>query len=110
MKYRNLLIVFLVMLLLWCACKPLPQGTLIKSSLSPNGQCQVNAFLCDGGATVDQAIRAEAVFLDTGKSRNIYWQYHAYDAQIEWISDELVIVNGITLNTLHDMYDYRKSP
>lgn len=101
------LIVCLLFLVIGCLSR-LPTGTLIKSSVSPNGTYVVNAYLCDGGATVDQAIRAEAVHVETGKSRNIYWQYHAYDAQIEWLDDNVVTVNGITLNVMHDMYDYRK--
>ena len=109
MKFRVLLIVLLITLLFWWFfINPLPEGVQIASSLSPNGKYQVNAYLCDGGATVDQAIRAEVMFLDSGKSRNIYWQYHAYDAQIQWISDDQVVINDITLNIFHDMYDYRK--
>lgn len=109
MKRQYLLLAGLVMLLILSGCsQSLPEGTLIKSSVSPNGKYQVNAYLCDGGATVDQAVRAEVVFIDTSETRNIYWQYHAYDAQIEWVSDELVTVNDITLNIFHDMYDYRK--
>lgn len=109
MKTKYVLIFILVLLLFWCVSnKPLPEGKLILSSLSPNSMYQVNAYLCDGGATVDQSIRAEVVIVSTGKTRNIYWQYHAYDAEINWISDELVSINGITLNVLEDMYDYRK--
>ncbi len=109
MKAKYGLICLLVLLLLVCVInKPLPEGKLIMSSLSPNGTYQVNAYLCDGGATVDQSIRAEVVTVSTGKARDIYWQYHAYDAEIHWISDEVVSVNGITLNVLEDRYDYRK--
>lgn len=108
MKYRYVLVLLLVLLLFWCMCnKPLPEGTFIKSSVSPSGLYQINVYLCDGGATVDQAIRAEVVIRNTGNARNIYWQYHAHDADIEWLSDELVIVNDVTLNVLNDMYDYR---
>ncbi len=109
MKAKYGLICLLVLLLLVCVInKPLPEEKLIMSSLSPNGTYQVNAYLCDGGATVDQSIRAEVVTVSTGKARDIYWQYHAYDAEIHWISDEVVSVNGITLNVLEDRYDYRK--
>lgn len=113
MKLKFLLIftpiVLIMLLLLIGLCgNTLPEGTLIAESLSPNGLYQVNAYLCDGGATVDQSIRAEVVNVNNGKTRNIYWQYHAYDARIQWISEEIVVVNGITLNVLTDMYDYRK--
>lgn len=109
MKKRCFLITLIVCLFILTGCYArLPAGNFIKSSVSPNGTYVVNAYLCDGGATVDQAIRAEVVHVETGESRNIYWQYHAYDAQIEWLADDIVTVNGITLNVMYDMYDYRK--
>lgn len=110
MKLRRILIPLLLVLLLilYLSNLPLPEGELIMSSVSPNGLYQVNGYRCDGGATVNWAIRAEVVTISTGKKRNIYWKYHAYDVEIKWISDELVCVNGVTLNIHSDMYDYRK--
>lgn len=103
-----LLVLAILLFLLTSTTILLPEGELIASSTSPNGMYQVNAYLCNGGATVDQAIRAEVVTVSTGSKRNIYWKYHDYDAEIVWISDEIVSVNSITLNVLSDTYDYRK--
>ena len=68
----------------------------------------MNAYRWDGGATTDTAIRGEVESLETGQKRNIYWQYHEYSAEIKWVSDEIVVFNGVTLNVKNDMYDYRK--
>ena len=87
----------------------LPTGELICTSTSPNGDYIIQAYLCDGGATTDQAIRAEVLNNASGKVRNIYWQYHAYEADIEWLSDTLVRINGVELDVRTDAYDYRKN-
>lgn len=90
-------------------CRRLPEGTLIKSSTSPTDRYRVNAYLVDGGATTDFAIRAEVVDEYTGKKRNIYWNYHESDADLLWISNDTININGIVLNVTTDMYDFRKS-
>ena len=111
MKRKYIFIIFFVLIIVLIAfivSNRLPEGTFIKSSTSPNGKYKVNAYLADGGATVDFAIRAEVVYLETGKSRNIYWQYHADSAQMKCLSDDVVEINGMALNVLHDMYDYRR--
>ena len=97
MKLRNLLILFLPMLLIILyGSSHIPEGKLITSSVSPNGTYKVNAYRWDGGATTDTAIRGEVESLETGQKRN------------KWVSDEIVVFNGVTLNVKNDMYDYRK--
>ena len=86
----------------------LPVSELIRTSSSPNGNYTIMAYLCDVGATTDQAIRAEVLDDVSGKVRNIYWQYHAYDAEITWLSDTLVRINDVELDVRTDSYDYRK--
>ena len=81
MKLRNLLILFLPMLLIILyGSSHIPEGKLITSSVSPNGTYKVNAYRWDGGATTDTAIRGEVESLETGQKRNIYWQYNEYGA------------------------------
>ena len=111
---KKLLVLFLVLALVY-ACiviyhraTTLPTGKLICTSTSQNGDYTIQAYLCDGGATTDQAIRAEVLNNASGKVRNIYWQYHAYDADIEWLSDTKVRINGVELDVRTDVYDYRK--
>lgn len=85
----------------------LPQGELLNSFDSPNGTYTVNIYLCNGGATVDYAVRGELKNNIDGSQHNIYWNYHEDHAEVEWIDDETVIINGIQLNVLTEIYDFR---
>ena len=85
----------------------LPEGELILSSDSPNGQYRVDAFLCSGNATTDFSVRCAVIEISSNKSRNIYWQYHQETAEINWIDETTVKINGIKLNVITDAYDWR---
>ncbi len=85
----------------------LPQGEFMCGVESPNGEYTVNAYLCNGGATVAYAVRGEVVNNETGKKRNIYWDYKIKTAEIEWINNDVVSINGHVLNIHTDSYDYR---
>ena len=102
------LVVICIGITIYHRATTLPAGELIGSSTSPNGDYTIQAYLCDGGATTDQAIRAEVLNNTSGKVRNIYRQYHAYEADIKWLSDTLVRINGVELDVRTDAYDYRK--
>ena len=85
----------------------LPHGEFMYEVESPNGEYTVNAYLCNGGATVAYAVRGEVVNNETGKKRNIYWDYKIKTAEIEWINNDVVSINGHVLNIHTDSYDYR---
>ena len=79
---------------------------LVASYPSPNEVHMVNVYVCAGNATVADSIRAEVI---TGaKTRNIYWQYDETDCLCEWLSDEIICINGKVLNVLSDTYDCRQ--
>lgn len=80
---------------------------IIKEISSPDEQYTVTAYLNNGGATTDYAVLCTVKNNGTGKMRNIYWNYHCYDAVIEWKDERTVIINGIELDVLKDTYDYR---
>lgn len=80
---------------------------IIQKVASPNGTYTVTAYLNDGGATTDYAVLCSVKSNDQGKEKNIYWQYHCYDASIVWIDDETIQINGVELNVKKDTYDYR---
>jgi hypothetical protein len=42
-------------------------------------------------------------------SKIIYWQKNCTDNQVQWIDNEHVKINGVTLNIYKDTYDYRRS-
>jgi Family of unknown function (DUF5412) len=62
----------------------LPAGDCIGSYDSPDKFYTVKAYLCNGGATVDFAVRSEVTYNKVWYRlpRNIYWQYHCRDATV----------------------------
>lgn len=85
----------------------LPEGELIGVYDSEFSECTVNIYRCNGGATVDYSIRGEVIYKND-KTKNIYWAYHEQDADVKWIDDQTVCINGRTLNIYNDIYDWRK--
>ncbi|WP_066895079.1 DUF5412 family protein [Clostridium nigeriense] len=43
-----------------------------------------------------------------GEIKNIYWQYNCKKADLEWLSDEVIKINGVKLNVKKEIYDYRR--
>ena len=81
----------------------------LSESTSPNGTYSVIAYLNNGGATVDYAVLVVLVDKKSNKEKNIYWNYHCEEANMRWISDEKIEINGIVLNVPDEVYDYRNS-
>ncbi|WP_187274572.1 DUF5412 family protein [Paenibacillus sp. N3.4] len=64
--------------------------------------------LCNGGATVDYAIRCELFYRSIfKKNKNIYWNYHEESAEVNWLDEENIVTNGRKLNILTDSFDFR---
>ena len=80
----------------------------ITESTSPDGKYTVTAYLNNGGATTDYAVLATLKNNKNGKTKNIYWQYHCEEADIEWLSDDTIKINEVELNVKNEIYDYRK--
>lgn len=92
-----------------CEIDNLPVGQLIEEFPSPDGTYQINAYLVSGNATVDFSVRCEVVETASGAMRNIYWQYRCSSANVLWIDDHTVDINGIVLNVITDSYDWRNN-
>ena len=105
-----LLCIFLSFLL--CACIPNLQRIkgqeVIRECPSPNGRYTIIAYLNNGGATVNYAVLCTVKDNETGRIKNIYWNYHCSETVIEWLDDQTAVLNGITLNVLKETWDYRK--
>jgi len=87
----------------------LPNGSLVNTGHSPNGDYTLNIYLVNGGSTVDWAIRGEVIFAEEDMSpKTIYWSYHENKADIKWIDNQTVSINGHVLNVLTDTYDWRR--
>lgn len=82
---------------------------IINVSESPDASYTVTAYLNSGGATVDFAVLCAVKNNETGEERNIYWNYHCSTADIQWLDDKTININGIELDVTKDEYDWRKN-
>lgn len=80
----------------------------LKESTSTNGTYTVTAYLNNGGATTDFAVLGTLKNNKNGKTKNIYWQYHCENADMEWLNDEIIKINNVELNVKIEVYDYRR--
>ena len=80
---------------------------VIEEVSSPNGTYTITAYLNSGGATTDYAVLCSVKNNSTGKEKNIYWQYRCTEADIVWLDEQTVQINGVELNVKKDTYDYR---
>ena len=93
--------------LVGCSINNLPKGELQETIYSENKEYAINIYLCAGNATTDNSIRGEIENTRTKDKKNLYWEYHCDEAEVEWIDDITVIINGHKLNVLEDTYDWR---
>ncbi len=87
----------------------LSNGELISEERSPQGTYTVKAYLVNPHATVSYAVRGELHFNNTkARHQTIYWNYREETAEIEWVEENLVRVNGIAINVPYGLYDFRR--
>ena len=114
-KYKKTLIYLIIFVLMitysiyWAffSMERLPKGDLILQTSSPNKTFEIRAYLINGGATTSYAIRAELI-KPSGHSKNIYWNYREERAEIVWLSEDRVEINGHILNLPNEKYDFRR--
>lgn len=86
----------------------LPKGKFLSESTSEDGQYTIKAYLCNGGSTVDWAVRAELIENNVSKKpHNIYWDYHINKAEIIWEDNNTVIINNHKIDLPNGTYDWR---
>lgn len=76
---------------------------------SPQNQYTVTAYLNsddDGKCAVLCHVTAKKIL---GRDRNVYWNYPCGSAEIEWIDETTVVINGVELDVRFDTFDYRKN-
>jgi len=86
----------------------LPTGDYLTEETSPDGTYTLKVYVTNGGATTSYAVRGELVFNNkNNKTKNIYWNYREEIANIEWINNDTVEMNGHTLHVPNDKFDFR---
>ena len=80
----------------------------ITESTSPDGTYTVSAYLNNGGATTSYSVLATLKNNLNNKTKNIYWQYRCDKADIQWVSNDTIKINGIELQVEDEIYDYRR--
>lgn len=96
-------------ILIFSSCSFFTSEEKISTSISPDKTYTLEAYKVNGGATVDYSIKVYKLS-DTmlfGKTL-IYNKYHEYDAEIKWINNDIVSINGVVLDLSKDgTYDWR---
>lgn len=75
---------------------------------SPGGKYTVTVYLNNGGATTGFAVLCTVRKADKTKEKNIYWNYRCEKADVIWLDEETVSINGTALNVTQDTFDFRK--
>ena len=104
LKVMGIIVLILVLLMaygiysLFFDMSALPIGVLISEVESTNDTYSVKAYLVNPHATVAYCIRVELIFNKRNrKPKNIYWQYREEKANIYYIDDQTVSINGKVL-------------
>ena len=87
----------------------LPEGEVLTEEISPGGDYTVKGYVSRSGATVADAVRGEVIYhKKRDKKKNIYWGYRESGADIRWIDEHTVSINGVELDVRKDVHDFRK--
>ncbi|MHC8515255.1 DUF5412 family protein [Sporosarcina sp. ITBMC105] len=87
-----------------------PKGELLNETVSPTGDYTVNMYVIRGNATVANSLRGEVIdHTNKDKKKTIYKANREEDADVEWLDDFIVSINGIQLDVRNDSYDWRKN-
>ncbi len=84
------------------------KGKLVGTYESPSGEFEIKCYILGGGATHIGNLRAEVQNTNTKKTREIYWCYDQPEANVLWVDNDVVLINGKQLNVLTDSYDCTK--
>ena len=91
-----IIILLLVINHFFFSMSKLPDGEFLTESQSPNGEYTVRAYVSKNGATVADAVRGEVVYHQKrDRKKNIYWGYRESTAEIVWIDEHTVSINGV---------------
>lgn len=81
----------------------------LSETVSPNYEYTIRAYIDNGNATEGSSVLCVLYDHDSNKElRNIYWNHDCDSAEIEWLSDTSVIINGTKIDDItKDKFDFR---
>ena len=101
-----LLLVYMLPILRISSSQTSDQETLLMVSQSPDDKYSLEAYRTEPGATVDFSIK---VYVVNNNKSIIYDAYHEYEAEIVWLDNTTVSINGKSLDISQgERYDWRK--
>lgn len=104
-----LLIIGYIIYHLFFSLNNLPEGVFLKEFTSPKRTYTVKAYLCNGGATVDYAVRADLIENSTkNRSKIFYCEYKISDIEVEWIEDKTIKINNHIIYLPNGSFDWRR--
>lgn len=91
------------------ACSYFSSEKYIETSTSPDRTYTLEAYIVNGGATTDYSIKVYRLNDNIMSNKTlIYNKYHDYDAEINWINNDIVSINGVILDlSKNEIYDWR---
>lgn len=111
-KRTCLISIILVLLIIFSAIKLIgylfePREKLISVIKSKDDKYIVEAYLVNGNATVDWAVRCYLKTDNKSKSKLIYNDYHVNEAIMTWVDDDTICINGHYIDLPYGKYDFR---
>lgn len=77
----------------------------LGETVSSDGKYKVEAYLINGGATVDWSVKC---YLREGESKKeIYRDYHINEANMVWIDNDTISINNHNIDLPNGKYDFR---
>ncbi|EOU1496450.1 hypothetical protein VOI04_000843 [Clostridium perfringens] len=78
---------------------------LLGETVSSDGKYKVEAYIINGGATVDWSVKC---YLREGDiKKEIYRDYHINEANMIWIDNDTISINNHNIDLPNGKYDFR---
>ncbi|ELC8353595.1 DUF5412 domain-containing protein [Clostridium perfringens] len=78
---------------------------ILGETVSSDGKYKVEAYLINGGATVDWSVKC---YLREGDiKKEIYRDYHINEANMIWIDNDTISINNHNIDLPNGKYDFR---
>ncbi|HAT4179906.1 TPA: DUF5412 domain-containing protein [Clostridium perfringens] len=78
---------------------------LLGETVSSDGKYKIEAYLINGGATVDWSVKC---YLREGEiKKEIYRDYHINEANMIWIDNDTISINNHNIDLPNGKYDFR---